>query len=60
MSLGKCNQALGLVPTAADYFERCLELRSDYSEASLAKEELNNRSSIFTGFGGLLRRWRRK
>lgn len=43
---GNCEQALGLATAAAESYERCLELRPDYREASLARDSLGPGSPL--------------
>lgn len=54
--MGNCQQALGLLPAAAQSFERCLELRADYEEAERALGSLSGASSLLARlcrlFGG--------
>jgi tetratricopeptide (TPR) repeat protein len=57
--MGNCQRALGLVPAAAESYQRCLDLRADYAEAEHALESLSGGSSLFARLRLILGGWRR-
>jgi tetratricopeptide (TPR) repeat protein len=57
--MGNCQRALGLLPAAAQSYQRCLELRADYAEAERALGSLSDGSSLFARLRLILGRRRR-
>lgn len=56
--MGNCQRALGLSSGAAEDYQRCLELRADYREATLALESLSDGSGLLVRLRRILFGWR--
>lgn len=57
---GNCQQALGLSPAAAESYQRCISLRADYDEATLALESLSDGAGLLKRLRRVLLGWSRR